>query len=419
MAQPSQPAIVVIGCGAIGLPLAVALASRGASVLGIDADPARVADLTAGRTALGDSGLAEGLRTGLEEGGLGFSAVLNTAPDERAYVLAVPTPARADGAFDTGPIEAAMAAVSAAARRDELVCVRSTIPIGATRALAGAYASAGLMFAACPDRSVAGNAYAEQFSLPHVVGGLGDTAGVRAAAIFAHLGTVVRAPDPETAEAIKLFANVQRDVSFALANQFALISEAAGIDLAVVRQVGAAGFPRFSLARPGPVGGPCLTKDIALLLASAGLESVDTRLLSAARSLNESLADRIAAAVETELAERPGQAVAILGLAFKGTPPTGDQRGAFAAALCERLVGRLPKLDLRRWDPVAEPPAGRAAAVRRAGVVVLANDHPDLAIGLDAELSADAVVFDLTGLVGPGAGFASKRFGNGAAPTRS
>jgi UDP-N-acetyl-D-mannosaminuronate dehydrogenase len=204
-------------------------------------------------------------------------------------------------------------------------------------------------------------------------------------------------------------------VSFALANQFALISEAAGVDLAVVRQVGAAGFPRFSLARPGPVGGPCLTKDLALLLASAGLESVDTRLLSAARSLHESLADHFAAAVETELAERPGQAVPIQGLAYKGSPPTGDRRGAFATALCERLGRRLPKLDLRRWDPVA----GRAAAVRGAGVVVLATDHPDLAIGLDAELAAGAMVFDLTGLVGPEAGFAARRFGDGAAATRS
>jgi UDP-N-acetyl-D-mannosaminuronic acid dehydrogenase len=68
------------------------------------------------------------------------------------------------------------------------------MPIGASRALAGAFASGGLLFAACPDRSVAGNAYAEQFSLPHVVGGLGDEAGARAAAIFARLGTVMHAP---------------------------------------------------------------------------------------------------------------------------------------------------------------------------------------------------------------------------------
>jgi len=40
VAQPDQAAVVVIGCGAIGLPLAVALAHAGLPVLGVDTDAA-------------------------------------------------------------------------------------------------------------------------------------------------------------------------------------------------------------------------------------------------------------------------------------------------------------------------------------------------------------------------------------------
>jgi nucleotide sugar dehydrogenase len=328
-------------------------------------------------------------------------------------VIATPTPVLADGAFDRAPIEQALADVAAVARPGDLVCIRSTLPIGATRELAAAFAAPGVAFAACPDRSVAGNAYAEQFSVPHIVGGLDDEAGARAEALFARLGAVVRTPDPETAEAIKLFANVQRDVTFALANQFALICEATGVDFAAARLAGASGFPRFSLARPGPVGGPCLTKDVALLLASSGVDGVDTALLSAARALNESLAERVAAAVAAELVGRAGAAVAILGLAFKASPPTADRRGGFGDALAGRLRARHPGLDLRLWDPVCEPGAPRHAAVEGAAVVVLANEHPDLAAGLGPELAPDAVVFDLTGVSAPGAGFAVRRFGDG------
>jgi UDP-N-acetyl-D-mannosaminuronic acid dehydrogenase len=414
VAQPDQADVVVIGCGAIGLPLAVALAHTGLSVLGVDTDAARLTELQAGRTDLVEPGLAEALRQGLKRGQLAFAGSLGAASHERTYIVATPTPVLADGAFDRAALDAAMAAVAAVARPKDLICIRSTMPIGATRALAAAFSSSAVRFAACPDRSVAGNAYAEQFELPHVVGGLGDEAGARAEALFARLGAVVRTPDPETAEAIKLFANVQRDVGFALANQFALICEATGVDIAAVRGAGAAGFPRFSLARPGPVGGPCLTKDLALLLASAGVADVDTRLLSAARTLNESLVERIATAIAVELIGRPNAAAAILGLAFKGRPPTRDRRGAFAGELSQRLRDRLPGLDLRHWDPVAEPRAGRAAAVKDAAVVVLANDHPDLAVGLDGELCPNAVVFDLTGLVGGDAGFAVRRFGDGA-----
>ena len=414
MSQASERDAVVIGCGAIGLPLAVALASAGAAVLGIDSDVAKAASLGAGRLDLIDAGLGDALREGLASGRLAFAPMLEAANHGRAYVIATPTPASAGDVMDRGPLEGALAAVAGVARPGDLVCIRSTVPIGATRALARAFAPPGLAFAACPDRSVAGQAYAEQFTVPHIVGGLGDEAGARAEALFAPLGAVVRTPDPETAEAIKLFANVERDVTFALANQFALICEATGVDFAAVRQAGASGFPRFSLARPGPVGGPCLTKDLALLLASAGIDGIDTALLSAARALNASLAPRLVAMIEAELAGRSAPAVAILGLAFKGSPPTIDRRGAFAGALADRLHERRPGLDLRLWDPVSEPRAGRRAAVDGAGVVVLANDHPDLAGGLDAELAPGAVVFDLTGLVEAGARFDVRRLGDGA-----
>ena len=203
MSNPTARDVVVIGCGAIGLPLAAALASKGAQVLGIDNDAAKTAELGAGRTGLVEVGLAEALRQGLEDGGLAFAPALTAAGHARAYVIAVPTPALADGGFDRAPLDRALAEVAAVARPADLVCIRSTLPIGATRALAASFPSAGLAFAACPDRSVAGNAYAEQFSVPHIVGGLDEAAGARAEALFAALGTVVRTPDPETAEAIR------------------------------------------------------------------------------------------------------------------------------------------------------------------------------------------------------------------------
>jgi nucleotide sugar dehydrogenase len=405
--------VVVIGCGAIGLPLAVALASVGKRVLGVDSDGAKVAGLCAGRSELVDAGLAPSLREALADGRLAFAAALGAADRAPTYVIAVPTPSAPDGAFDKASLERALAAIGGIARQGDLVCIRSTLPMGATRTLAAAFGGLGLGFAACPDRSIAGAAYEEQFTVPHIVGGLDEDSGARAETLFSSLGAVIRAPDPETAEAIKLFANVQRDVTFALANQFALICEATGVDFAAVRQAGARAFPRFALARPGPVGGPCLTKDLALLLASGGVGDVDTGLLRAARALNESLADKLARAIEATLAGRPrsAAAVAILGLAFKGRPPTADQRGAFAAALAERLPG----IEVRRWDPVSDAPAGRRAAVEGAAVVVLANDHPYLAIGLEAELRPDAVVFDVTGLIDPdpGFGFDVRRLGAG------
>ncbi len=77
MAQPGAPDgarhVVVIGCGAIGQPLAVALAHAGLPVVGIDTDAAKLAELEAGRTDLAEPGLAEALREGLQRGRLAFA----------------------------------------------------------------------------------------------------------------------------------------------------------------------------------------------------------------------------------------------------------------------------------------------------------------------------------------------------------
>ena len=56
------------------------------------------------------------------------------------------------------------------------------------------------------------------------------------------------------------------------------------------------------------------------------------------------------------------------------------------------------------------------AALRAAGaeIVVLANDHPGLADGLESDLAPGAVVFDLTGLVEADARFDLRRLGDGA-----
>lgn len=415
-AQRGIESVVLIGCGAIGLPLGVGLASRGHRVLGLDIDAARVATLSRGDGRTGEADLQAALEAALAKGALAFATRLEPANERRAFVIAVPTPAGADG-FDGGPLAAAAASIDAVAREGDLVCVRSTVPIGATRRLAQASARR-LAWAACPDRSVSGRAFAEQFEVPNLVGGLDADAGDQAEALLSSLSPVVRVRDPETAEAIKLFGNVSRDVTFALVNQFALVCEAAGVDIEEVRTAGGSGYDRFRLGRPGPVGGPCLTKDVHVLAASEALHGLDLGLLMAGRAVNQSIAPRLAAAILDQFGE-PLRPVAILGMAFKGVPATLDQRGGFGGELARELARRRGDLAVRTWDPVETPDqAAFAAAVRGAGAVVLANEHPALAAAAQAlpGLAPGAWVYDVAGALPADAALAGvqlRRFGAG------
>jgi UDP-N-acetyl-D-mannosaminuronic acid dehydrogenase len=380
--------VVVVGCGAIGLPLAVAFASRGRAVLGYDIDAGRVEALRAGRPAMVEDGLEATLGEALSDGRIDFTATLLASTAARAFIVAVPTPAGPEG-FDDGPLRAALGSIAAVAADGDLVIVRSTTPIGTARALATAHPR--LAFAACPDRSLSGRALADQFELPHIVGGVTERAGDAAQALLATLGRTVRVRDADTAEAVKLFANAHRDLVFAEANQFAMVCDAANLDFAEIAAAGADGYPRFTLARPGPVGGPCLTKDIHVLAASPALRETDLGMLLEARRINQSLAPFVCLRIMADL-DTLGGAVAILGLAFKGRPAVADRRGAFAGQLASLLRPR--GVDVRLWDP-GEGPVD--SVLEGASVVVFANDHPGLA-AIAPRLARGTVLYDMAGL---------------------
>ncbi len=396
--------IVIVGCGTVGIALTAAFLTRGFQVLGIDSDPERLAALSRG--AAGEEiALTDALQKAIVEGRVEFGQTLHSSSGRRAYVIAVPTPVDAASAPVTSNVDEAFAAIADSARASELVVVRSTVPIGTTRRL-GASAP-GLRVASCPDRCAGGASLAEQFSVPHIIGGLDPFAAALASALFSRLGEVVTLGSPEAAEAAKLFCNVQRDTLFAIANQFALIAESLGLDFDEIRTAAGHAYPRFLATRARPVGGPCLPKDVHILAAIPGGRAL-AGLSLAGRELNHSLLDLIMENILAHLSrmESKGPAtVAILGLGFKAG--TTDRRGSFGLALGERLQSRRPDILIRTFEPadVDDYRSSVRSTVAGTAVAVLANDHPAFAAvpltALADELKAGGMIYDLCGTTGP------------------
>jgi UDP-N-acetyl-D-mannosaminuronic acid dehydrogenase len=403
---PETVQIAVIGCGAIGLPIAVAFAARGAEVVGVDHNAQLVAQLAAGEPELLDEGLHEALKTTLAAGNLRFAQSLGSHANRRVFVLAVPTPVDEHGRWMRSSMDDAFAQVLAVAHEDDVVAIKSTVPVGTARALAAASRQSGheLHVAACPDRSIAGMSLRDQFAIPHIVGGVTERAAERAAHAFAWLGAVRVVPNAEAAELIKLFANVQRDATFALANQLALICDHLNLPFDEVAAAATQDYPRFTIADPGWVGGPCLPKDAYLLAESMPGRRDLVSLGLSARETNLALLTHCAAAI-ADCAQRLPKAapvIAILGLAFKGRPPTRDQRGSMGSHLVARLCEQLPGAEIRTWDPEAKNRQRTALqTVARADVVVLANNHARIIDLAPAKLAAvmrpGGTIFDLSG----------------------
>jgi len=404
--------VAVVGLGYVGLTLSVALARRGLAVIGCDQQPRVVATLGAGRSHLYEPGVEEALREHLGT----RLRVVATLPHEPvdAAVICVSTPVDpVTHAPQLEHLRDAARAVAETCPPSTLVVVRSTVPIGATRAivlpeLVRRWGSARLAF--CPERTIQGQALRELEELPQVIGGLDAASADAAEALFGRLARrLVRVSSLEAAEMVKLINNCHTDLIYSFGNEVALIAERFGLDPLEAIRAANVEYPRPDLSRPGFVGGGCLSKDPYILLHSAQAAGYRPGLVGAARGLNEHLPRHVAQRFLELLAETRGSLTGaralLLGFAYKGWPPTDDMRGAPSVPIVEAL--RSAGLELRGHDYLVPDVVLQGLGVASCGPeegfadvdgVLVITDHPDYArLDLDkcvAALRRPALVFD-------------------------
>ncbi len=264
--------VAVIGLGYVGLPLAIALAAVGRSVIGLEIDPRIVARLNRGESHIPDVP-AEAVTRWTTAGR--FRATTDPdalrAPD--AIFICVPTPLDASRAPDLSFIRSAAQSIQPRLRPGHLIVLESTTYPGTTEEVlqpmletTGLRAGVDFDLAFVPERTDPGQVESKGWTIvntPKVVGGLTPQGAERAAALLAVLGAPVHVvSSPRAAEMAKLLENTFRSVNIALVNELALLCERMNVDVWEV--IGAAstkpyGFMPF---RPGPgVGGHCLAED--------------------------------------------------------------------------------------------------------------------------------------------------------------
>ncbi len=156
--------ICVLGLGYVGLPTASLLANAGFRVLGVDVDADIVARLNSGKTRLKEAGLSTLVSAAVNSGNLVAAQIPEAA---ETFIICVPTPVGADKRVDLGAVRDAARSIVPCLRRNCLVILESTSPVGTTRNVAGAILSGSGLEAGrdfdlcyCPERVLPGNTVA-------------------------------------------------------------------------------------------------------------------------------------------------------------------------------------------------------------------------------------------------------------------
>ena len=386
--EPSKfSRIGVIGMGYVGLTLTAAMARKGYEVHGVEVQPAILDSLSRGQPHIFEPGVAEVFE---ELIGRRILVAPKLPPEPvDAAIICVSTPVDpATHQPDLKNLAAAAKQIAESCRPDTLVVVRSTVPVGASREvvlppLAEAWGSAHLVMA--PERTIQGQALRELVELPQVVGGLDEQSLELGITLFSGLARqVVPVSTLETAELVKLTNNCHTDVIYAFGNEVARLTERLGLDPLEVIRATNLDYPRPDIAKPGYVGGGCLSKDPYIMLSGAGRSGHLPQLIGAARALNEDFPVHVAGRVAEMMQATGGRMLTVLGWAYKGWPPTDDMRGSPIAAMMP--VFRAAGIDVLGHDPlvtgdVIRAYGGEPVELRRgfrdADAVLVITDHPD------------------------------------------
>jgi UDP-N-acetyl-D-mannosaminuronic acid dehydrogenase len=313
--------IVVWGLGKMGLPLALVFANAGYDVTGVDVDAEKVHQINAGENPFPEEpGLDVMLKSALKKK---FVATLEPAEAD-IHIILIPIVLENYRA-DLSILEDVCRKIAGVLKKGNIVVLESTAPPGMcstviTPLLETTGLKAGVDFGVghCPERTMSGTALEDiTKKYPKIIGASDPRTGSILTKVYSTINSkgIILMKDTQTAEAVKVFEGIYRDVNIALANELALYCEEAGIDVAEVIEA-ANTQPYCHLHNPGAgVGGHCIPVYPYFIM------SEKTSLIRTARKRNEMMPYHTVDLLEKMFKKRgmslKGARVLLLGISFR------------------------------------------------------------------------------------------------------
>src|SRR2546429_4738224 len=336
----AQLKVGIIGCGYVGLPLALRFAEAGHKVTGFDTDPAKVSQLNAGRSYIEHISQAK-IQQYVISGQFSATTDFAKLKEIDAILICVPTPLDERREPDLSYVKQTAESILPNLQKGHLVVLESTTYPGTTEELvlpilesngmrcpiaAGAASDnipCDFFLAFSPEREDPGNKQYGLAQIPKVVGGVNPPSGRAAQALYAQVvSRVVPVSSTRAAEMAKLLENIFRCVNIALVNELKLLSLRMGIDIWEVIDAASTKPFGFMPFYPGPgLGGHCIPVDPFYLSWKAREYDFRTRFIELAGEINMNMPYHVLASVSSALNGHKkavnGARVLVLGVAYK------------------------------------------------------------------------------------------------------
>ena len=341
--------VAIVGAGYVGLPLAQTFAQADRTVVLVDVDANRVAQLNEGKSYIEDVA-SDGFASFVADGKIAATTDYDELRDADAILIALPTPLSRQREPDLTILISATAEIAKRLRKGHLVVLESTTYPGTTREKLlpvleeGSGLEAGVDFhlAFSPERVDPGNRDWTTKSVTKVVGGIDDASSEAAAALYrSAIDDVHLVSSPEAAELTKLLENIFRSVNIALVNELAQLCDRMDIDVWEVVEAAATKPFGFMSFQPGPgLGGHCIPIDPFYLTWKAREYGFYTEFIELAGKVNESMPYFCRSLVSQALNHArqrslSGSRILVLGVAYK--PDISDMRESPAIKLIHLL----------------------------------------------------------------------------------
>ncbi|MDQ2910608.1 MAG: nucleotide sugar dehydrogenase [Actinomycetota bacterium] len=340
--------IAIVGAGYVGVPLAKVFADAGRSVVLVDVQAGRVAQLNRGESYIEDV-TSEELKRHVDEGRLSATTDYDALRETDAILIALPTPLSHQREPDLSIVLRAAADIAPRLRKGHLVVLESTTYPGTTREQlkpileeSGLKAGEDFHLAFSPERVDPGRTDFTTRNTPKLVGGLTEESTARAVELYeSAVDEVVPVSSPEAAEMSKLLENIFRSVNIALVNELAQLCDRMGLDVWEIVEAASTKPFGFMSFKPGPgLGGHCLPVDPFYLAWKAREYDFYTEFIELAGKVNANMPYFCRSLISQALnhgAQRSlsGSNVLVLGVSYKAD--VADTRESPALKLIELL----------------------------------------------------------------------------------